>query len=119
MEGIINALTQSLRDAFETIKELDASMTEMAVVTDKDIGDYWQELPQYTKRADELGLVINDVYQADMLYYQQGLKTNEVIAVSAETMKMAKIAGLETADATDRMTAALRGFNMEINEASA
>lgn len=119
MQGIITALSRSLRDAFETVKELDASMTEMAVVTDLEVGDYWKQLPEYTKRASELGLVINDVYQADMLYYQQGLKTNEVIAVSTETMKMAKIAGLETADATDRMTAALRGFNMEINEVSA
>ena len=119
MQGIITALSLSLRSAFETVKELDASMTQMAVVTDFEVGDYWKQLPDYTKRASELGLVINDVYQADMLYYQQGLKTNEVIAVSTETMKMAKIAGLETADATDRMTAALRGFNMEINEASA
>jgi hypothetical protein len=34
-------------------------------------------------------------------------------------MKMARIAGLDTAEATDRMTAALRGFNMELNDASA
>jgi TP901 family phage tail tape measure protein len=32
---------------------------------------------------------------------------------------MAKIAGLDAANATDKMTAALRGFNMELNEASA
>ena len=119
MEGIINALSQSLRDAFETVKQLDESMKDMAVVTDLDIGDYWDQLPEYTSRAQDLGLAINDVYQADMLYYQQGLKQQEVLAVSTETMKMAKIAGLETADATDRMTAALRGFNMEINEVNA
>lgn len=34
-------------------------------------------------------------------------------------MKMARIAGLEYADATNLMTAALRGFNMELNETSA
>jgi TP901 family phage tail tape measure protein len=32
---------------------------------------------------------------------------------------MARVAGLDTAEATDRMTAALRGFNMELNEANA
>ena len=32
---------------------------------------------------------------------------------------MARIAGLDAADATDKMTAALRGFNMELNETSA
>jgi hypothetical protein len=36
-----------------------------------------------------------------------------------ETMKMAKIAGMESAEATEAMTAALRGFNMELNEMSA
>ena len=41
------------------------------------------------------------------------------MGVGVETMKMAKIAGLEAGDATQYMTAALRGFNMEINETSA
>jgi hypothetical protein len=32
---------------------------------------------------------------------------------------MARIAGLDAAEATDRMTNALRGFNMELTEANA
>ena len=110
---------RSARDAIETIKELDAAMVEMAVVTDLNVSDYWNQLPNYTKRANDLGLAIQDVYQADTLFYQQGLKTNEVVEISTQTMKMARIAGLDTATATDRMTAALRGFNMELNEANA
>ena len=39
--------------------------------------------------------------------------------VGVETMKMARIAGMEAEEATTAMTAALRGFNMEINEMSA
>jgi TP901 family phage tail tape measure protein len=117
--GAAQVMRHALRDAMQTITELDKTMTEMSVVTDLEVGDYWDQLPQYTKRANELGLAINDVYKADTLYYQQGLKTNEVVAISTETMKMARIAGLDTAEATDRMTAALRGFNMELNETSA
>jgi TP901 family phage tail tape measure protein len=76
-------------------------------------------LPEYSQRARELGVSINSAYKAATLYYQQGLKTNEVVALSEQTMKMATIAGINTADATDKMTAALRGFNMELNETSA
>ena len=76
-------------------------------------------MPEYSKRATELGVSINSAYEAATLYYQQGLKTNEVTAISAETLKLAKIAGIDAAEATDKMTAALRGFNMELNEASA
>lgn len=119
MAGAAQVLRNALRNAMGTIKELDATMTEMSVVTELGVGDYWDQLPQYTQRANELGLAINDVYKADTLFYQQGLKTNEVVAISTETMKMARIAGLDTAEATDRMTAALRGFNMELDKASA
>lgn len=120
--GLQNAAMLARRaftSVFNTIKELDEVMTETAVVTDFTVGDMWKQLPQYTDRANEFGLAIKDVYEADTLFYQQGLKTNEVVALSNETMKMARIAGLNTADATDRMTNALRGFNMELNETNA
>ena len=119
IENAINLLKRAVRSAFNTVKELDEVMTETAVVTNFDVGDMWDQLPQYTQRANELGVSIHDAYKAATLYYQQGLKTNEVMAVSNETLKMARIANLDAADATSRMTNALRGFNMEINETNA
>ena len=119
LSGAAQVLRAALRDAMQTITELDATMTQMAVVTDLSVGDYWDQLPEYSQRASELGVSINEAYEAATLYYQQGLKANEVTALSEQTLKMAAIAGLEAADATDRMTAALRGFNMELNEANA
>lgn len=119
VQGAAQVMRAALRDAMATITELDQTMTEMSVVTDLTVGDYWKQLPEYSQRASDLGVSINSAYEAATLYYQQGLKTNEVNAISAETLKMAKIAGLDAADATNKMTAALRGFNMELNEASA
>ena len=119
LSGAAQLLRSALRDAMQTITELDATMTEMAVVTDLTVGDYWEQLPEYSKQASDLGVSINSAYKAATLYYQQGLKGNEVTKISAETLKMAKVAGLDAADATNKMTAALRGFNMELNETSA
>lgn len=119
MNTALSMIRRSLRNAFNTVKELDAVMAETAVVTNFSVGDMWNQLPEYTDRANQLGVSIKDVYKASTLYYQQGLKTNEVQAVANETLKMARIAGLDAADATNKMTAALRGFNMEINEQSA
>jgi hypothetical protein len=45
-------------------------MTETAVVTDFDISDMWAQLPQYTKRANELGVTTKAAYEAATLYYQ-------------------------------------------------
>lgn len=120
--GINNAiqiLRRGLQSTIQTMTDLDKVMTNTAVVTNYSVSDMWGQLPEYTERARKFGLAITDVYQADTLFYQQGLKTQEVQELSNETMKMARIAGLETAEATDRMTNALRGFNMELNQTNA
>ena len=115
----IQLFKSAVSGALKTVKELDATMTEAAVVTEFDVSDMWEKLPTYSAQAQQLGVSINGMYQATTLYYQQGLKTNEAMAIGVETMKMARIAGMESADATKAMTAALRGFNMELNETSA
>lgn len=120
--GIQNAIQlfkRAVREAYESVTELDKAMTATAVVTDFSVGDMWEQLPEYTKMANELGTTTLGAYETATLFYQQGLKTNEVMEVSTETMKMARIAGMDYVEATNMMTAALRGFNMEINEASA
>lgn len=117
--GAVNLLRRAINSAKQQVIDLDKVMTETAVVTNFSVGDMWSQLPQYTERANQLGVSIHDVYEASTLYYQQGLKTNEVTQLTNATLKMARIAGLDAAEATDRMTNALRGFNMEINETNA
>ena len=119
LRNMINLLKRGVREAVDVVKELDAAMTETAVVTDFSVGDMWAKLPEYTANANALGASVKDMYEATTLYYQQGLNTEQAMGIAAETMKMARIGGLEAADATDKMTAALRGFNMELNEVSA
>lgn len=119
MQNAIQLFKRAIREAYQAVKELDAAMTKTAVVTDFSVSDMWEQLPEYTKMANDLGTTTLGAYETATLFYQQGLKTNEVMEVSNETMKMARIAGMDYVDATNMMTAALRGFNMEINEASA
>ena len=119
MTNSLMLLRRALMSSLETVKELDAVMTETAVVTDFSVGDMWDKLPEYSKQATALGASIRDLYGATTLYYQQGLQSEAAMSVGVETMKMARIAGMDAADATEAMTAALRGFNMEVNEMNA
>ena len=41
MAGAVELLRRAFGSAFDTIKELDKAMAEMAVVTDLEVGDYW------------------------------------------------------------------------------
>lgn len=119
VSNAIQLFKRTMREAFDTVKELDAVMTETAVVTDFTVSDMWDKLPQYAKEASALGTSIASLYEATTLYYQQGLGDTAAMDVGTETMKMARIANMDAADATKAMTAALRGFNMEIGKTNA
>ena len=119
LRNMLNLLKRGIDDAVQSVKELDAAMTETAVVTDYKVSDLWGMLPQYTQLANQLGATTQGAYETMTLYFQQGLDQQQAFEIGAETMKMARIAGLDYAETTDMMTAALRGFNMELNETSA
>ena len=119
LNNVIQLIRRSLREALNTVKELDAAMAQTAVVTNFTIADMWDQLPKYTEVANQLGVTTKGAYETMTLFYQQGLDTNQTFAIGTETMKMARIAGIDYATATDYMTAALRGFNMELDELSA
>lgn len=114
---VINLTKRAIRSAVENIKELDSVMTEIAVVTDMTQKELWDQIDTYSKMAQQYGVATSGVYEVSMLYYQQGLQTAEVMKMTEETLKMAKIAGLDYAEATDYMTVAIRGFKMEMSDA--
>jgi len=74
-------------------------------------------MPQYTEMARKYGSSISGVYKVSQLYYQQGLNQADVMKLSEETLKMARISGLDYAQATDYMTNAIRSFKMEMTDA--
>jgi len=107
----------AIRDVISTVKELDKTITEIAIVTDMKQSDLWSQMDSYTQMARQYGSSISGVYKVSQLYYQQGLQTSEVMALTEQTLKMARISGLDYATATDYMTNAIRSFKMEMNEA--
>lgn len=111
-------LRRGINMAKQAINELDAAFTEIAVVTNKTNEELWKSFETYNNMAQKLGITTVDAIKTSALYYQQGLETAEVMTLTAETIKMARIAGMDFEEATNRMTAALRGFNMEMSEAS-
>lgn len=118
--GLVNALQMVRRfvqAAWESIKELDAAFTKIAVVTDMTSTELWKSFGAYNKIAQQLGVRTADAIETSALYYQQGLDTADVMILTTETIKMAQIANMDFAQATSAMTAAIRGFKIEMSEA--
>ena len=112
MAGIIRTFTKVVRSAFQSVKELDEAMNNIAVVTDYTTKDLWNQIDAYTTMAQATGSTIKGSYEVAQLYYQQGLTDAEVMAATNETLKMARISNIEYSKATDYATAAIKGFGL-------
>lgn len=111
-------LKRGIKAAYDSIKDLDDAMTEIAVVSDYTLDQIWAMRDGYEQAASKMGASTLDLVNATKLYVQQGLTLQEAQEVGIETTKMARIANLDGAEATNLMTAALRGFNLEMTEAN-
>ena len=115
---IINYVKQGIRQAYQDIQGLDKAMTNIAVVTNMSTSDLWGKINEYMGVAQQYGVTTQGVYEVSQLYFQQGLGESDVMAATTETLKMARIAGMDYAEAADGMTVAIRGFNMEMQDAA-
>ena len=112
MTGIVRTFSKVVRSAFQSVKELDEAMNNIAVVTDYTTTDLWNQIDAYTAMAQATGSTIKGSYEVAQLYYQQGLTDAEVMAAANETLKMARISNIDYAAATDYATAAVKGFGL-------
>lgn len=114
----IRQISEIFKDTYNNVKDLDKAFSEIAMVTDYSVEDMWKSYSQYATMANQLGQETQNVVKASGLFYQQGLDTNEALSLTSDTMKLATLSGLDYEEATSSMTAALRGFHMEMNQGS-
>jgi TP901 family phage tail tape measure protein len=93
-------------------------MTNIAVVTNMSVDQLWGQIDQYMSIAQQYGVTTQGVYEVSQIFYQQGLGTSDVMAATTETLKMARIAGMDYKEAADAMTVAIRAFKMEMTDAA-
>lgn len=109
-------LKQVIQQTFNDVKGLDAAFASIAMVTDYSVKQMWSSYDDYAEMANKLGQSTKDVIASSALFYQQGLDTAESLELTESTMKLATLAGSDFETATSQMTAALRGFHMEMTE---
>ena len=105
-----------LQSTLEDAKNIDKAFASIAMVTEKTVSGLWERYREYADLAQSLGQSTESAIKASALFYQQGLKDAEVMELTTETMKLATLAGLDFEKATSQMTAALRGFHMEMDQ---
>ena len=101
----------------DTYLELDASLTQIAVVSGKTRDQMWDMIGTYNEMAQRLGATTAEVVESSKLYFQQGRSQSEVMELVEQTTILASISELDFADATNYLTAAINGFKLEADDA--
>ena len=115
--SIFNNLSNSIKKAYDYTKDLDTSLTDIRIVSDKTADDMERFAINANKAAKSLGRSTLDYTRASTIYYQQGLSDEEVKARTEVTLKAANVTGQASAEVSEQLTSIWNGYKVTADEA--
>ena len=115
--SIFNNISSSVQDAYHYVKQLDSSLNDIRIVTDKSAESMAKFAVQANTAAKNLGASTRDYTDASLIYYQQGLSDKEVATRAETTLKTANVTGQNTAEVSEQLTAVWNGYKVSAQEA--
>ena len=115
--SLSNIFEDALQNGIQFFKEYDETLTRTMMVTGMTRDEVNELTSSYNDLANQLASTTKDVAAAQLLFYQQGLGTQEALEMTEASVVIAKTGGIDTAEAADRLTAAVRGYQLSANEA--
>ena len=111
-------LTNMLGKVVTNVKELDKAMTDLRIVT----GDTKEEtkdlIQTYNAMAQDLGTTTTSVAAGATDWLRQGYDAAESAELLRQSMTLSIVGAMESEDATNALTAAMKGYQLSVEEAS-
>lgn len=117
LREVANAMRRVIRYSYDYIKNLDAALTEIAIVSGKSRAEVLQLTNTFIELSARTGMAIDDIAKASTIYYQQGLNDEAVRKLTEYTAIFAKISSETVEVASNQITAAINGFNLSVDRA--
>lgn len=108
--SVLHGFVGSLEQAYGYSKNLDRSLNEIRIVSEKSAEDMARFVEQANKAAKALSTTTINYTDASLIYYQQGLTNQEVLDRTETTIKMANVAGTTAETASQQLTAIWNNF---------
>ena len=108
---------KQLKEVYDNVVKLDSAVVNLSMVTGYNRDRTKELVASYSEMAQELGAVTSEVAAAADDWLRQGYSledTNELIKTSTV---LSKIGLLDSAEATQYLTSAIKGYKVEINDA--
>lgn len=108
---------QQLKEVYDNVVKLDSAVVNLSMVTGYNRDRTKELVASYSEMAQELGAVTSEVAAAADDWLRQGYSledTNELIKTSTV---LSKIGLIDSAEATQYLTSAIKGYKVEIGDA--
>lgn len=114
----LQALRRAAQEARDTIVELDAAATDLAIVTGSGSDEAYSLLQDYNQMAQQLGATTTQISDAAGEWLRQGKTAAETTTLIEQSMILSKVGAMESEEATKNLTSAMKGYGLAVEDVS-
>ena len=115
----LKGVKTALREAVQTVKELDKELTEQAMVTGLTREQTYGLIKSYQDLALQVGATTKEVAGVATEYMKQGKTIQDSLILTEAAVSAAKVARVSVGDSVNYLTTALNGFQLSAEDAMA
>lgn len=108
---VFNKGMQITRNAIQSVKELDAAFTQIAIVSEQSGEQAWKLFNDFNKLAKQYSITTKDLTEGAKLFYQQGLSAADTMKMVEASTVSAALGEVTMTEAANTLTAAIQGYN--------
>lgn len=116
--AITMGAVNGVKTMIQNVKDLDASLTDLRIVTGATREETQELLKTYNQMAQQLGSTTANVSTGAVDWLRQGYNEEDARELLTQSMTLSIVGAMDSADATDALTAALKGYQLQVEEAS-
>lgn len=108
---IFNKSIQIIHKAINSVQELDAAFTQIAIVSEQSNESAWKMFDSFNKLAKQYSITTKDLTEGAKLFYQQGLNAADTMKMVEASTVSAALGEVTMTEAANTLTAAIQGYN--------
>ena len=114
--ALIYGSLRKIREGVQFVKDLNAELINVRVVTGMTKDETVALAGEYNNLARELGATTLEIAKGSLEWFRQGKTIEQTSELMRSTMILSKLGNLDSAQATELLTATLNGYKLEAED---
>lgn len=116
---LTNAFVEGFAKMKDNVVELDGALTDLRIVTGGTRAETEKLLKTYNQMAQQLGTTTANVAAGATDWLRQGYNEADSAELLKQSMTLSIVGNMESGEATNALTAALKGYQLQVEDTSA